>query len=35
MEKKVGSEAVIKGQRQGADGYVDIDFKVTVGSKEM
>ncbi len=35
MEKKVGSEIVIKGQRQGADGYVDIDFKVTVGSKEM
>lgn len=35
MEKKVGSETVIKGQRQGADGYVDIDFKVTVGSKEM
>ena len=35
MEKKVGSELVLKGQRQGADGYVDIDFKVTVGSKEM
>ncbi len=35
MGKKVGSEAVIKGQRQGVDGYVDIEFKVTVGSKEM
>jgi len=35
MEKAVGSEIVVKGQRQGADGYVDIDFAVTVGSKEM
>ena len=35
MGKKVGSEAVIKGQRQGVDGYVDIEFKVKVGSKEM
>lgn len=34
MEKKVGSEVKVKGQRQGADGYVDIDFTVTVGSKE-
>ena len=35
MGKKAGSEVVLKGQRQGADGYVDIDFKVVVGSKEM
>ena len=34
METKVGSEVKVKGQRQGADGYVDIDFTVTVGSKE-
>ncbi len=35
MEKAVGSEIVVRGQRQGADGYVDIDFTVTVGSKEL
>lgn len=34
MEEKVGSEVTVKGQRQGADGYVDIDFAVTIGSKE-
>lgn len=34
MERKVGSEVTVKGQRQGADGYVDIDFAVTIGSKE-
>ena len=30
----VGSEVKITGQRQGADGYVDIEFNVTIGSKE-
>lgn len=34
MEKAVGSQFVVRGQRQGADGYVDMDFTVTVGSKE-
>ena len=30
----VGSEVKITGQRQGGDGYVDIEFNVTIGSKE-
>ncbi len=34
METAAGDEIAVKGQRQGADGYVDIDFKVTIGSKE-
>lgn len=34
MGSAVGSEVKIKGQRQGADGYVDMEFHVTVGSKE-
>ena len=33
-EQKSGSKIKIKGQRQGAGGYVDISFDVTVGSKE-
>lgn len=31
---KVGDSIKIKGQRRGANGYVDIDFTVTVGSQE-
>lgn len=34
MEQTVGNAIKIKGQRQGAGGYVDIDFTVTIGSKE-
>ena len=34
MECSVGNEITVRGQRQGADGYVDIEFSVTVGSKE-
>lgn len=34
MRYNVGDEIKIEGQRQGAGGYVDIDFTVTVGSKE-
>ena len=33
-EQKSGSKIKIKGQRQGAGGYVDISFDVTIGSKE-
>ena len=35
MGSAVGSEVKIKGQRQGADGYVEMEFLVTVGSKEQ
>ena len=34
MELEVGRQIKMKGQRQGASGYVDIHFTVTVGSKE-
>lgn len=34
MEFKVGDTVRIHGQRQGASGYVDIDFDIVVGSKE-
>lgn len=34
IDKAVGSKVKIKGQRQGSGGYVDIDFNVTIGSKE-
>lgn len=34
LELEVGKTVKIEGQRQGAGGYVDIDFTVTVGSKE-
>lgn len=34
LEKATGSKVKIRGQRQGSGGYVDIDFNVTVGSKE-
>jgi len=34
MRYSVGDKVNIKGQRLGAGGYVDIDFTVTVGSKE-
>lgn len=34
METSVGKEITLKGQRQGADGYVDIEFRVTIGVKE-
>lgn len=34
MKLEVGDKVKIEGKRQGAGGYVDIDFTVTVGSKE-
>ncbi|MEF9946186.1 MAG: S1C family serine protease [Lachnospiraceae bacterium] len=34
MDKKVGNVVKLHGQRRGANGYVDIEFTVTVGSKE-
>lgn len=34
MELRAGDKIKIKGKRQGAGGYVDIDFAVTVGNKE-
>lgn len=34
LELQVGDKVKIKGKRQGAGGYVDIDFTVTVGNKE-
>ncbi|MCI8638603.1 MAG: PDZ domain-containing protein [Coprococcus sp.] len=34
MECKVGEQIRIRGKRQGASGYVDMDFDITVGSKE-
>lgn len=34
IDKAVGTKVKIKGQRQGSGGYVDIDFNVTIGSKE-
>lgn len=34
MESEVGQEIRLKGQRQGASGYVDVSFTVTVGSLE-
>ena len=33
-ESKVGNTIRIEGSRLGADGYVDIEFSVTVGSQE-
>ncbi|XCP86196.1 trypsin-like peptidase domain-containing protein [Roseburia hominis] len=34
MEAQVGEELRLRGQRQGASGYVDVNFTVTVGSLE-
>ena len=34
IEAGTGTQIKIKGQRRGADGYVDVNFDVTVGSKE-
>ena len=34
MQQETGNEIRIRGQRQGTGGYVDITFRVTVGSKE-
>ncbi len=34
LETKTGRAIQLKGQRRGADGYVEVDFDVTVGSKE-
>ena len=34
LESKTGRAIRLKGQRRGADGYVEVDFTVTVGSKE-
>jgi len=34
MDAEVGTELRLKGQRQGASGYVDVSFTVTVGSME-
>lgn len=34
LKTKAGEAIRIRGQRRGADGYVDVDFTVTVGSKK-
>ena len=34
LEIKAGQQLTIIGQRLGSDGYVDVEFTVTVGSKE-
>lgn len=34
MDKHAGDTVKIQGQRRGANGYVDIEFTVTIGSKE-
>lgn len=34
LEEKSGNKIKLKGQRQGAGGYVDIEFNVTIGSNE-
>ena len=34
LETKAGRQITIKGKRLGAEGYVDVEFTVTVGSKE-
>lgn len=34
LEYKTGEEVTLHGQRKGNDGYVEIDFKVTIGSNE-
>lgn len=34
LEVKTGQQIRLKGQRLGAEGYVDVSFTVTVGSKE-
>lgn len=34
FDEKTESEITVRGKRLGADGYVDIDFKVVVGTKE-
>ena len=33
LETTADGQVSITGQRQGADGYVEIDFNVTIGSK--
>ena len=34
LETEAGEQIVIQGKRQGAEGYVDVKYTVTVGSKE-
>ena len=34
MEYDVGEEVILHGKRKGNDGYVEIEFKVTIGSRE-
>ena len=34
LKTKTGQQVVFEGRRIGAEGYVDVDFTVTVGSKE-
>ena len=34
LETKAGEQVRFKGKRLGAEGYVDVDFTVTVGSSE-
>lgn len=34
MNEKTGDSVKIQGQRRGANGYVDVEFTVTIGSKE-
>ena len=34
MNRREGQKVTITGKRQGAGGYVDIEFTVTIGSKQ-
>ena len=34
LQIKAGRQVLVRGMRLGADGYVDVRFTVTVGSKE-
>ena len=34
LKMKAGQQILVEGRRIGAEGYVDVDFTVTVGSKE-
>ena len=34
LKTKAGDMIRVSGQRLGADGYVDVDFTITVGSKK-
>ena len=34
LKMKTGQQITVEGRRIGAEGYVDVEFTVTVGSKE-